>query len=171
MKRWLLLAWLCLALLAGLAGCAALPPSPPRCPEPAPAPAPASPPATEAELEAVHQRLVTAYRSNDVPALERMISPDHIHNNVFGMIQGKDALLGDMRSGMLVFRAYEISSSRWFIRGDQAMVTGTLRAEAERAGKPVPSAEFRFTRVFERRDGQWQELLFHNTMVVVPPGR
>jgi ketosteroid isomerase-like protein len=164
-----LLVALLLGCVAPLTGCAAPPPSARPCPS---STANESPPAlpTEAELSAVHERLVTAYRTNDVAALERLVAPDHVHNNVFGMIQGKEALIADIRSGTLVFRAYEITSSRWFPGVDHAVVTGTLRAEAERAGKPVPSREFRFTRIFVKRGGTWQELLFHNTMLSAPPG-
>lgn len=119
----------------------------------------------------MHQKLVAAYRANDVATLERLVSPDHVHNNVFGMLQTKEALLADMRSGTLAFKAYDITSSRWMVHGDLAIVTGTLHAEAARAGKRVPVTEFRFTRIFERRAGEWQELLFQNTMVVAPPGK
>ncbi|WP_169796493.1 nuclear transport factor 2 family protein [Chondromyces crocatus] len=126
--------------------------------------------AIEAELEALHRRLVAAYASNDVATLEQLVAPDHIHNNVFGMLQDKEALLGDIRSGTLRFQSYDITSSRWFIEGDLAIVTGTLSAVAERAGKPVPVKAFRFTRIFRKRDGAWLEFLFHNTMIVTPPG-
>lgn len=123
---------------------------------------------TEAELSAAHETLVKAYRENDVAALDRLLSADHVHNNVFGMIQGKEELLADMRTGTLVFRAYAIASQTWLLKPDIAIATGTLHAEAERAGKPVPAQDFRFTRIFVKRDGVWLEWLFHNTMIVAP---
>ncbi|MRG92458.1 nuclear transport factor 2 family protein [Polyangium spumosum] len=163
--RWSPRQSLLLCLLA--AGCAAAPPpASAPCPEPPPALGHSLP--TEAELSAEHERLVKAYRTNDVPALERSLAPDHVHNNVFGMIQGKEELLADMRAGTLVFRAYEITSSSWSLKPDIAVVTGTLRAEAERAGKPVPSQDFRFTRIFVKREGVWLEWLFHNTIIAAP---
>ncbi len=156
----------CLVLFTFAAGCAAPTPPVAPCPEPAAQVSPVMP--TEAEVSAEHERLIKAYRTNDVPTLEKLIAADHVHNNVFGMTQGKEELLADMRSGTLVFHAYEVASSRWFLKPDIAVVTGTLHAEAERAGKPVPSQDFRFTRIFVKRDGAWLEWIFHNTIVMAP---
>lgn len=125
--------------------------------------------ATEAEMNATHDKLVEAYRKNDVAMLEKLLSTDHVHNNVFGMKQDKQALLEDIRSGTLVFQAYDVTASQWVIQPELAIVTGTIHADATRAGKPVPTHEFRFTRIFVKRDGTWLEWLFHNTMIATPP--
>lgn len=157
-----------IAVVVGLCamGCAGQAPVV-HCPEPAAQEAPNT--ATEAELNAEHERLVKAYRTNDVAALEKLLSDDHIHNNVFGMTQDRKALLDDIRSGTLVFQAYDVTASQWVIRPDLAIVTGTIHADATRAGKPVPVHDFRFTRIFVKRNGAWLEWLFQNTMIATPP--
>lgn len=147
-------------------GCASASPAA-TCPQSATATTLESP--TEASMNAEHERLVTAYRTNDVATLEKLLAPDHVHNNVFGMKQDKQALLEDMRSGTLVFQAYDVTSSQWSIQPELAIVTGTIHADATRAGKPVPAHEFRFTRIFAKRNGAWLEWLFQNTMIVAPP--
>lgn len=149
-----------------LGGCAGQT-APAQCPEPAAQTTAKL--ATEGEMTATHETLVKAYRTNDVATLEKLLSDDHIHNNVFGMQQDKKALLDDMRSGTLVFQAYDVSSSKWVIQPEMAIVTGTIHADATRAGKPVPTHDFRFTRIFVKRDGAWLEWLFQNTMIVAPP--
>lgn len=125
--------------------------------------------ATDAEMNAEHERLVAAYRTNDVAMLEKLLTDDHIHNNVFGMKQDKKALIDDIRSGTLVFQAYDVTSSQWVIQPEMAIVTGTIHADATRAGKPVPAHDFRFTRIFVKRGGVWLEWLFQNTMIAGPP--
>jgi len=125
--------------------------------------------ASEAEMNAEHEKLVAAYRKNDVATLEKLLSADHVHNNVFGMKQDKQTLLEDIRSGTLVFQAYDVTASQWMIQPELAIVTGTIHADATRAGKPVPTHEFRFTRIFVKRDGNWLEWLFQNTMIATPP--
>ncbi len=141
--------------------------APAQCPEPGPQSAAKI--ATEAEMTATHETLVKAYRTNDVAMLEKLLSDDHVHNNVFGMQQGKKELLDDMRIGTLVFQAYDVPASKWVIQPDMAIVTGVIHADATRAGKPVPTHDFRFTRIFVKRDGAWLEWLFQNTMIVGPP--
>lgn len=153
-------------VVATLGGCAGQT-APVQCPEPTGQTAPKL--ATEAEMTATHETLVKAYRTNDVATLEKLLSDDHIHNNVFGMQQGKKELLDDMRSGTLVFQAYDVASSKWVIQPEMAIVTGTIHADATRAGKPVPTHDFRFTRIFVKRDGAWLEWLFQNTMIMAPP--
>lgn len=147
-------------------GCAAQAATAP-CPEPAAQVAAKL--ASEAEMNAVHEKLVEAYRKNDVATLEKLLSADHVHNNVFGMKQDKQALIDDIRSGTLVFQDYRVTDSQWVIQPELAIVTGTIHADATRAGKPVPTHEFRFTRIFVKRDGNWLEWLFHNTMIALPP--
>jgi ketosteroid isomerase-like protein len=153
-----------------LAGCAAASPDA-KCPEASTTVVPLAPPhvATEAEMNAEHERLVNAYRTNDIATLERHLAPDHVHNNVFGMRQDKQTLLNDMRNGTLVFKSYDLGDSQWIISPDVAIVTGTLHAEATRAGKPVPATDFRYARIFVKRDGAWLEWLFQNTMIMTPP--
>ena len=151
---------------ASLVGCGAAASNAP-CPE-VPVTAAAKAP-TEAEMNAEHERLVAAYRTNDVAALDKLLAPDHIHNNVFGMQQDKKTLLDDIKAGTLVFQSYDVTSAQWVLLPELAIVTGTIRAEAVRAGKPVPVREFRFTRVFAKRNGAWLEWLFQNTMIAAPP--
>lgn len=126
-------------------------------------------PARNAELTALNRRLTEAYLHEDVPALRRMLSDQHVHNNVFGMPLDKDTFLRDIESGVLKFTAYDTPKIRWYVRGETAIATGIIEAKAIRGGKPVPATRFLFTRIFVRESGAWKVLLFHNTMVGKPP--
>lgn len=168
------------ATLASLfvTGCASTATRQPVAPQPSPAEgASAESPADladlaalEAELTAFNKQLTDAYQRNDAEAVNRMLAPDHVHINVFGWAMGKDVFLRDIRSGTLVFSRYQTTELTWFIRGDTAIATGIIEAEATRAGKPVPSNQFRFTRIFVRDGDSWRVLLFHNTIVGTPRG-
>ncbi len=125
--------------------------------------------AREAELNALNKRLTAAYEANDVATLEQMLAPDHIHNNVFGMRMDKDTFLQDIRSGVLVFERYDTPEIQWFIYHDVAIATGVIEAVAYRGGNRVPSTSFTFTRVFAKRAGTWEVLLFQNTIIRPPP--
>lgn len=115
-------------------------------------------------MTALNTRLTRAYEEEDVPLLREMLADDHVHNNVFGSALSKEAFLGDIESGILVFESYETPEIRWQIQDDLAVATGIIEAQAIRDGKPVPAKRFLFTRIFVRRDGKWKVLLFHNTM-------
>lgn len=125
--------------------------------------------AKSAELTALNQRLTDAYLHEDVPTLRRMLSDQHVHNNVFGMPLDKDAFLRDIESGVLKFDTYDTPTVRWYVRGEMAVATGVIEAKATRGGKPVPATRFLFTRIFVKEKGAWKVLLFQNTMVGKPP--
>ncbi len=129
-----------------------------------------SDPKMSAELTAINAKLTEAYLNEDVPTLRRMLSDNHVHNNVFGMPLDKETFLKDIESGVLKFTAYDTPKLRWFIEDDVAIATGLIEAKAERGGKPVPASTFLFTRIFVKDGGQWKVLLFHNTMAGKPPG-
>ena len=121
-----------------------------------------------AELNALNQTLTNAYLHEDVPTLRRMLSDQHVHNNVFGMPLDKDTFLKDIETGVLKFTRYETPQVRWYVRGGMAVGTGMIEAHAQRGGKAVPATKFLFTRIFVKEKGQWKVLLFHNTMAAPP---
>lgn len=123
------------------------------------------------ELTALNQKLTDAYLREDVPTLRRMLSDQHVHNNVFGMPLDKDTFLRDIESGVLKFDAYATPKVRWYVRDGVAVGTGIIEAKATRGGRPVPATRFLFTRIFVMEHGAWKVLLFQNTMVGKPPGR
>lgn len=116
------------------------------------------------KLTALNSQLTEAYQNEDIPRLRKLLTDDHIHNNVFGSVMNKETFLRDIESGILVFESYTTPELHWFIEGDMAVATGLIEAKAIRSGKPVPATRFRFTRIFVRREGQWKVLLFQNTM-------
>jgi len=120
------------------------------------------------ELTALNERLVTAYENEDVPTLHSLLAENHVHNNVFGARLDRETFLADIESGVLVFLRYETPEIAWVIRGDLAIATGLIEAEAVRGGKPVPAKRFRFTRVYVKERGAWKVLLFQNTMAETP---
>ena len=85
-------------------------------------------PAQVTELNALNQTLTNAYLHEDVPTLRRMLSDQHVHNNVFGMPLDKDTFLKDIEAGVLKFSRYETPQVRCYVRGGMAVGTGTIEA-------------------------------------------
>lgn len=123
-----------------------------------------------AELNTLNTALVEAYEEEEIESLRAMLAENHIHNNVFGSKLDKETFLQDIETGILEFLRYETPEIEWVIRGDMAVATGLIEAEAVRGGKPVPATKFRFTRIYVKEAGEWKVLLFQNTMVGIPKG-
>jgi ketosteroid isomerase-like protein len=65
-------------------------------------------------------------------------------------------------SGRVKFKRYETSDVKVNVFGDAAVVTGRLKRVREKQGKDVED-DWRFTKVYVRRDGKWQVVAWHGS--------
>ena len=72
----------------------------------------------------------------------------------------KPDALAFARSGKMKFERYDTSDIRARAYGDAAVVTGRLRRTRDMGGR-VLGDDWRFTKVYVRRDGRWQVVAFH----------
>jgi Domain of unknown function (DUF4440) len=68
--------------------------------------------------------------------------------------------VGVWRSGRMKFDRYDTSDVRVRVYGDAAVVTGRVERARNLSGRVVDD-DWRFTKVYVRRDGQWQVVAFH----------
>jgi ketosteroid isomerase-like protein len=65
-------------------------------------------------------------------------------------------------SGRVKFKRYETSDVKINVFGDAAVVTGRLKRVREKQGNDVED-DWRFTKVYLRRDGKWQVVAWHGS--------
>lgn len=118
------------------------------------------------EIINTNEQLIKAYQSNDVEALDGLLSLGHIHNNIFGMTQDREKLMNDIRTGTLRFEYYRNPEFdiRFYGNNDVCVATGVIEAKAM-CGDKVIEGRFRFTRIFAKQGDHWREELFQNTMI------
>lgn len=107
----------------------------------------------EAEWNAGHMH-------GDATALGRIFADDLV---VFvpGMRQMTKAdSLAVFKSGVMKFDRYESSETQYRVYGDTAIVTGRIKRTRTIQGKTMDD-DWRFTKVFLRRGGNWQAVQFH----------
>lgn len=103
---------------------------------------------------------------DDVEATERLLADDWMNTNANGTVTTKPQLLTLLRSSP--FNFISIEDHDVLIRGYEgvAVVTGrSVRKRADQDGKVV-SQQFRFTRVYVKRDGRWQVVAAQSTPVL-----
>jgi uncharacterized protein (TIGR02246 family) len=118
-----------------------------------------------ARLRAIQQELATAWAARDRETIERLIAPDwtvtHVEGQrltrpeVFRMMLGTDT--NQMEPST-------IDDVEVRVFGDTAVVTGRNHARGTQSGTPF-DVRLRFTDVFVRRDGQWQAVASHATLI------
>lgn len=121
-------------------------------------------PATPEQILAVDREVAAAHVARDVAALDRLLADDLRIVRPNGVVVDKPGNLDEIRTGRRTFDTLEAPEAEARVRGDVAIVTGRARSTGSYQGKPV-SGEFRFTRVYERRDGRWQLTLWQATPI------
>lgn len=101
-----------------------------------------------------------AHIRGDADALDRLCSED-LAVTVPGMaVMTKAESIGVLRSGRMKFVQYRTSDTRIRVAAGTAVVTGRLERTRSIGGRSVED-DWRFTKVYARRDGRWQVVAFH----------
>ncbi len=82
-------------------------------------------------------------------------------------VMSKADALAFARSGRMKFERYQTSDVKVRVYGDAAVVTGLLNRTRTMAGKTLED-NWRFTKVYVRRDGKWKVVAFHSSEAAEP---
>ena len=105
-----------------------------------------------------------AHRRGDGAALAQLFADD-ILVVVPGMRpMGKDDSLSVFKTGRMKFDRYETSDTSIRVYPDSAVVSGRMQ-RGRKMGDRVVDDDWRFTKVYVRRGGQWQVVAFHASAI------
>jgi hypothetical protein len=120
----------------------------------------------EAEIKRLNDQEVQALLHQDVKTMEHLWSADFVVTNPFNQFVNKRQVIGLTQSGVLAFTSYERSIEYIRIDGGTAIVAGaeTLvwAGKMPAAGK---TSHLRFTAVWMKHAGGWQEVARHANIV------
>lgn len=113
-----------------------------------------------AELERLETAWNEAHLRGDAQTLDELWSDD-LMLVVPGMqVMGKPEAIGIWRRGGIAFQRYETTGVTIRVIGEAAVVTGRLE-RTRLMGDREAHDDWRFTKVYARRDGRWRVILFH----------
>jgi ketosteroid isomerase-like protein len=120
----------------------------------------------EARVRAAEERIFTALRTKDVPALEAELAHDFVHTAVGSPDQGRDAFLRAVRD--MPYRILELHGIDLRVRvfGDVAVLSGLQRARVSLADDQIVSGTTAFVDTFTRIDDGWR--LRHAVSIELP---
>jgi ketosteroid isomerase-like protein len=108
--------------------------------------------AAEREIRRLLEELAQAHLRSDGAALDRIRADDYVFTTADGRLLNKtQAAVGP---GDFVLSAYAHDNIRVRVYGNAAVATGRLTTEGTFRGRPQ-SGQFRWTRVFVKRQGRW----------------
>jgi ketosteroid isomerase-like protein len=125
------------------------------------------------ELEAQFARAVV---EGDRAFYDRVLADDFTHTSHAGVFKTRAEFLaedrsgakGDPKSGRTRYDAYDVDDLMIRIYGDTAVVTGRTTPRGRTAlGQPI-TGQYRYLRVWVKRQGRWQAVAFEGTRIAQP---
>jgi ketosteroid isomerase-like protein len=114
------------------------------------------------EVRELEDRIAAAVVARDVGFVERVWAEEFVYTGVRGEVKKKADILAEIKAGELVFDVLKFDDVRVQVYGDAAVATGRATTKG-RSPQGVISGEFRYTRVYVKREGKWQLVAFQGT--------
>jgi hypothetical protein len=120
----------------------------------------------EAVLVELQQVLATAWVSGDRATVEQIIAPEWTSTGPDGRTTDRVTVLGHVfETGVHKIRRLEIGDVKARVFGEAAVVTGRTHGMGEFEGSAY-DVIIRFTDTFVRREGRWQAIASHASLVL-----
>jgi ketosteroid isomerase-like protein len=129
---------------------------------------PRSAPRDVKDLTELQQTLARAWVGGDRPTIERIIAPDWMSTGPDGRTMARADVLAEVfENRRHKILSVEIGDVDVRVFGDAAVVTGRTHGVGEVQGSRY-DVFIRFTDTFVRRDGRWQAVASHASLLAEP---
>ncbi len=115
-----------------------------------------------AVVQAVEQERAKAQVDRNFPVLDRLIGDELTYTHASGETESKAELLGDLKSGNLVYKSLTNTDVKVRVYGRTAVLTGRSAMTVVHAGK-THHLSLVFIEVDVNRHGQWQMVAYQST--------
>lgn len=126
----------------------------------------AKPDDSEQELRALEAKLNEAIVRADLDFFDRVFAADFTHTNHMGVFRTKAQWLANHKPGEKgPYTSFDTDDLAIRIYGDTAVVTGRSNPKGTNAKGQAITGQFRFLRVWVKRQGRWQVVAFQGTRI------
>ncbi|MFT4113545.1 nuclear transport factor 2 family protein [Silvibacterium sp.] len=115
--------------------------------------------AVHKEIEALEEQWRQAIIANNVGQMDHLLADDYIGISANGTVETKTEALAQRRAGTARVTQLDIRDMKVRVYGDTAVVTSQAHVEGTN-GQSSISGNYRYTRVYNRRLGQWKIISF-----------
>jgi ketosteroid isomerase-like protein len=139
-------------------------------------PTPVDKAAIEAEIKKLESDWAAAVMRHDAEAARNILADDLVLTYPDGNTGTKSSELADIAAGAMTAEQWEIADPRvTVLDADTAFITGRGVLKNAKYKDPKSkttvdvSGQYRFTDVYEKRNGKWQAVASHTTKIQNPP--
>jgi ketosteroid isomerase-like protein len=121
----------------------------------------------EREVRDIERQWRQAWLAGDAGALDRIHADDYTAIPNIGTVSSKSEVMADVRRGVFRYSRMDHSEMTVRIYGTTGVVVGRTINEGHRGERDV-SGDFRYTRIYVKRNGLWQAVLAQYTRITGP---
>ena len=126
--------------------------------------------AAESEIRALNDQVAQMQVRHDVATASRLLGDEYIFSQADGQVTNKAENLAVIGSADFVCTSLTTSNVDVRVYGETAVVVGQLSMKATFKGEDV-GGNFRYTDIWVRRQGQWQNVASHASLLPKPGQR
>ncbi len=115
----------------------------------------------------MEEELRAAISKGDTKAYGRIVGDDYVFTNQDAVVRTKAQMVSAYDSGSIKYESVKFDEIKVHAYGDTAVVTGRQTVKAQDNGKDI-SGQFRYTRVYVKRQGRWQLVATQVTRIPEP---
>jgi len=120
--------------------------------------------AIEVEINKREKARMEAFLNNNHVGLGKILSENYLQVTSYGELRNRNHILNAVKSGDLRYESLSTRDVSIVIDGDTALVTGIGIRKGREKDRDL-SGEFRFSRVWVKRKGDWLLLTQHSTRI------
>jgi ketosteroid isomerase-like protein len=116
------------------------------------------------EVEQLEMEWRQAVLDNNASAMERLLADDYVGISANGTIETKAQVLAQRKAGTVHFTQLDLNDVKVRLYGDTAVVTSQADLQGKNGERDI-SGKYRYTRVYNRRFGQWKIVSFEASRI------
>ena len=120
--------------------------------------------AVHKQIEALEEQWRQAIISNNVTEMDHLLADDYIGISANGTVETKAQALAQRKAGTVLIKTLDINDLKVRVYGDTAVVTSKADLEGTNGQSDI-SGNYRYTRVYNRRLGQWKIVSFEASRI------
>ena len=122
------------------------------------------------EIEALEQQWRQATVTNNIGTMNKLLADDYVGITSNGTVENKAQALAQRSAGTIRITKLDITDTHVRVYGDTAVVTSQAQLAGTNGTSDI-SGQYRYTRVYNRRLGQWKIVSFEASRIPAPDAR
>ena len=116
------------------------------------------------QIEALEMEWRQAQLDNNVNVIDHLLADDYVGISANGTIETKAQTLAQRKAGTLRIKSLELDGLKVRVYGDTAVVTSRADLQGTNGESDI-SGQYRYTRVYNLRLGQWKIVSFEASRI------